>query len=291
VLVRDTIGIRSCPCLLFLSLALFLSCSKKDSDTTSSTSSSPATTTSSPSTTQSTEDDGAHPLREMVDPRLHPAVYLTVNSRSTIDLPQGWPLIVNASIFGGRDEPITIAPDDVALTVTDAKGAPMGWPIKRAPYPASTRPATTVSLMANDKSAAHLAWVLADSIAIPVGAYHLSATLKGATPHNVDFKIVAPIAQPDEDLQTDRFIAQCRAALALGDSQTALSQADERLKTKPTDLPALHVRADALAALGKTDDAIAAYSRALDQFYAQNPNAPEPPTILLRSLRQLTGGN
>jgi hypothetical protein len=144
--------------------------------------------------------------------------------------------------------------------------------------------------MATDSIPAHLAWVLPDTAAIPPGRYRISAALKGAAPHGVDLTIIPAPATQTAEQESSRFAAHARAALALGDANGALDQADQRLKTKPADLPALHLRADALAALGRKNDAIAAYGKALDAFYAQNPNAPEPPLTLLRSLRAMSGG-
>jgi hypothetical protein len=289
--------------LLLLSVILIAGCSKKDSDAPASPpgSSPPAATTApttAPDTTRPSADpgdnDGARPLREMVDSRLRPSVYLAVNNRSRLELPQGWPLIIDASIFGGRDEAISCTPDDLTLAVTDTNGAPVAWPMKRAVSHPSTRPASapalTITLMATDSAAAHVGWVLSDSGAIPPGAYRLVATLKGGARGGAEVKVVAAPAQLSEGQERAKFAARARAALALGDAQSALDQADQRLGARSGDLPALHVRADALAALGRKDEAIAAYGKALDAFYAQHPNPPEPPLTLLRSLREVGGG-
>jgi hypothetical protein len=228
----------------------------------------------------------------MVDPRLHPVAYLSVNGRSTAEVPQGWPMVIRAAVFGGRDEPITFSPDDVTLRVTDQNGAAVNWPMKRAILGATSQPATgpVVTIMANDKSAGHVGWVV-DSKSIVTGGYHVEAKLKGVAYRGVEVTVVPAPAQMNEQQQATKFLAEGGAAIMSGDGDGALRQADERLKAKPTDLPALHLRADALAALGRKDEAIVAYGKALKQLYAENPKAPEPPTMLLRGLRDVSGGN
>ncbi len=273
-------GMYSCPCLFFVAFALALpACSKKDSDAASppSPATAPATTQSAPIT------DDFTPPRQATDPRLQSHLYVTVNNHTATDVPQGWPVIITVSAFGSRSQPLSLTADDVTLTVTDYKKSPVTWPLKRSPLRPTTQPAT-------DSTPIHFTWALADTTSIPLGFYQVTAISKSAAAHPAALTITTPPKDPTPEQQSNRFALQARTALALGDPQAALDQADTRLKSNPTDLPALHVRADALAALGKTDEAIAAYSRALEQFYAQNPHAPEPPTMLLQSLRQLTRG-
>ena len=66
-------------------------------------------------------------------------------------------------------------------------------------------------------------------------------------------------------------LRQARLSLAAGDAQTALSQLDRIPKS---DFPALasELRGDALAKLGRTEDARAAYGEALNNLDAQSPD-------------------
>jgi len=66
-------------------------------------------------------------------------------------------------------------------------------------------------------------------------------------------------------------VDEARGALASGDKERAIACADEALRLAPRLVPALSVRAGALAALGRLDDARLAYSRAL----AVDPGDPE----------------
>ena len=70
---------------------------------------------------------------------------------------------------------------------------------------------------------------------------------------------------------TGVLLDEARGALASGDKERAIACADEALRLAPRLVPALSVRASALAALGRLDDARLAFSRAL----AVDPGDPE----------------
>jgi len=70
---------------------------------------------------------------------------------------------------------------------------------------------------------------------------------------------------------TGVLLDEARGALASGNKERAIACADEALRLAPRLVPALSVRASALAALGRLDDARLAFSRAL----AVDPGDPE----------------
>ncbi len=70
---------------------------------------------------------------------------------------------------------------------------------------------------------------------------------------------------------TGILLDEAHGALASGDKERAIACADEALRLAPRLVPALSVRASALAALGRLDDARLAFSRAL----AVDPGDPE----------------
>jgi predicted Zn-dependent protease with MMP-like domain/Flp pilus assembly protein TadD len=63
--------------------------------------------------------------------------------------------------------------------------------------------------------------------------------------------------------EVERLVDTAADALEEGDAQEALARAEEALSAEPRSVPALHYRAEALAALGRTEEARAAYERAL----------------------------
>ena len=75
----------------------------------------------------------------------------------------------------------------------------------------------------------------------------------------------------DDAMKSLIALRQARLSLAVGDAQTALSQLD---KISKSDFPALagELRGDALAKLGRTEDARAAYGEALNSLDAQSPD-------------------
>jgi predicted Zn-dependent protease with MMP-like domain/Flp pilus assembly protein TadD len=62
-----------------------------------------------------------------------------------------------------------------------------------------------------------------------------------------------------------RLLEAAADALEDGDAEGALARADEALAQAPRSVPALHYRAEALAAAGRVEDARAAYDRALSE--------------------------
>jgi predicted Zn-dependent protease with MMP-like domain/Flp pilus assembly protein TadD len=67
----------------------------------------------------------------------------------------------------------------------------------------------------------------------------------------------------DDSPEVARLVEAAADALEDGDAGEALARADEALARAPRSVPALHHRAEALAAAGRVEDALAAYDRAL----------------------------
>ncbi len=72
-----------------------------------------------------------------------------------------------------------------------------------------------------------------------------------------------PAGPPDERDPVAALLDRAGDAFEDGDPEAALALADEALAAAPRSVPALHFRAAALAELGRTDDALDAYERAL----------------------------
>jgi tetratricopeptide (TPR) repeat protein len=230
----------------------------------------------------------------MTDPGARPGVWLSINGEASPSIPQGAAIIIRATALSARNKPLEFKPDGVQLAITDVGGKAVTWPLKRAAAAAAPAAGQAVSqptaAAAKAMNGGTVTWVLMDSGSIPPGDYRLAATLPTAMSYPAQLKVVPPLASPTDAQKAQRFLTDARAALALGDPQRALGAAEQRLKTSPRDIPALRIKADALAAMGRTKDAALAYTQALGQFTAQNPKAPEPPLELIRSYQSLEAG-
>lgn len=71
------------------------------------------------------------------------------------------------------------------------------------------------------------------------------------------------MAPRDGGPEVERLLDAAAEALEDGEPEAALARADEALARAPRSVPALHYRAEALAGLGRMDDARAAYDAAL----------------------------
>ncbi len=219
----------------------------------------------------------AQPVPYQEDEGAQPGVWLSINDLANPEIPQGWPITIRATVLPGRDKPIQFNTDDVALRVTDVAGANAAWPVKRI------TPAQTFKV--GQPGSASIMWIVSDSKSIRTGAYHLSVKLTGAVEHDALVAVVPLPANLTEQQQDERFVLKGRSDIASGDAQSALQQSEARLAARPRDILALHLKADALAALGRREEAAAAYNEALVQFSVQNPNSPEPPIALINGLR------
>lgn len=274
--------------------ALAAGCSKHDdtamapSLTTQPATASPSTT--APATTQAAGLQLEQPITKMVDPTTRPGVWLSVNGQAAPAVAQGSAIIIRATALGAQGKPFVFNPGGVQLAINDSSGKTIAWPLKRAAT-AATPPTSLPSTVDVDRTGGTVTWVVTDSRAIPLGDYRVAATLDGAIGHTAEVKLVPAPSAPTDAQKVQRFLTDARAAMAFGDPQRALDAADQRLKASPRDVPALHVKADALAAMGRTKDAALAYSQAISQFAAQNPKAAEPPLELIRSYQSLEAGN
>src|SRR5512138_2897240 len=69
--------------------------------------------------------------------------------------------------------------------------------------------------------------------------------------------------RPDGSPGADRLVDAAAEAFEDGRFDDALARADEAVGREPRSVPALHYRAAALAELGRTDEAVEAYEKAL----------------------------
>ena len=242
------------------------------------------TSNTSPATSQSTtlastmEGPAPEPVRHWVDERLTPGVWLTVNGCTEPELPQGWPLIITATVMGAQGPAAEFSVDDVSVRVTDAAGKDAAWPMKRV--------SKTKTLKVDETTGDSVTWVNADTAALVPETYLISASLKGGSAHSISITVVAAPAKPTPQQETSRFALGIQAALWMDDPESALRQAETRSAANPRDWLSLEYKGDALTAMGKKTEGHAAYAKALSLFIFENPKA-EPPNHLLEKLQVL----
>jgi tetratricopeptide (TPR) repeat protein len=97
-------------------------------------------------------------------------------------------------------------------------------------------------------------------------------------------ELAVRIVDPVPGNESGRARLACDAAMLAGDFPDALEAADERLRMAPEDVPALECRGDALFALGRNEEAAAAYRRALLHLRPSLPPGDCTPDLLERKL-------
>src|SRR5262249_47550359 len=149
-------------------------------------------------------------------------------------IPQGWPLLIHATVFGPKDHPVEVAVDAVSLHIVDSKGSAQVWDVKPTTQPANRK--------ADDVDGVAYGWVLSDSSKLAIGVYRVRAQMDGANVADARVEIVAPLAKPTPDQQADLLMFQTKGMLAIGDADGALKLADQWVKNSPHEVMAHHMR-------------------------------------------------
>lgn len=271
-------------------------CSKKEE-----ASQTPSTRKTQPATGPATAGNAAiHPVPQLKERLAQPSVTISINGSNDIKVPQGWPLLIRATVLGGKDmngpstrerlaaangrgHPIEVPADSVTLRISDAKGAQLAW------NPKACKSATTQPWprRADETHGVSFTWVIADTTTLAPGAYRINPMLAGANSTDAGITIVAPLDRPTPDQLANQFALRVSTLVASGEADAALKLADERVEAMPTDVVAHQTRGLALAALGRRDDAIRSYEKALMFYTIQNPNSEEPPLVLMRAIENL----
>jgi len=226
-----------------------------------------------------------------------PLISLSANDAAELELPRGWPLVMRASLLhpaafdpaAAPTEPIVLAGAGAALRlrVADETGAPQPWPLHAAAPPAD-------ELRLEPDGSVDAVWWLdgGETAALADGRYTLVAeldTTRAATGWQgtaASPPVPLAIAAEPAPLPPERAAEKRRLELTLlllrGELDAARAAVDALLAERPDDVVALEASGDLAAASGRTQDAFAAYSRALDVFFERSPRPPEPPWALLR---------
>jgi hypothetical protein len=200
------------------------------------------------------------------------------------------------------------------LEVKTPQGQIVNWPFHLTAAPPG-------DLQLNPTSWGRLVWLLGpeETGRIPAGRYELTVMLdnmawpapdavKPAPPGPLnpfgyplashDWKGAirsAPIvvhidAEPSAlpaDAEEDKHLLLAEAAQEAKDPKQAEARIDELLARQPKSVDGLTWKGDLLAAAGKTDEAFDAYDRAVNAYVERNPDAAEPPVLLLRKRHEM----
>ncbi|MBL8295795.1 MAG: hypothetical protein JNN08_28390 [Bryobacterales bacterium] len=222
-----------------------------------------------------------------------PTLDIAANGGRQIELPQGWPLLVQGLL---RPPPDTagsflLAPpgtawfDAIQFRVSSPAGEVAGWNLKLT----AVREGAELTLAANQF--AMLGWYLnAESTSnLPAGVFQLTAVLEvkegpgwqgsiRSVPVEIKVIPVPEALSPQQEVERARLRMQ--AALVEGQMEEAERIIDALLEAQPSSVYGLQAKAMLLERQGLTSIALAFASCALAEFRKQNPQAPEPPSGL-----------
>ena len=233
-----------------------------------------------------------------LDQSPQPSLSLSANGGTGTVIYRGWPVLLDGSLLGPQalssDE--TLAPvlicsasdhwtDAITVQVRNDKGQLQNWAwrlVTSAPE----------EITIDGETSGQLLWVLAPeaTAGIGPGLYQVTAVLdttrctregawKGSvTSPSVSVGVGAGTPLPESDPPADdKFRLLAYYNFVLGDLPRALSENGKVLARHPTDVSALALQGDILAAQADYSGALSAYDRAIEEYYKQNPGAEEPP--------------
>jgi hypothetical protein len=213
-----------------------------------------------------------------------------VNLDGRETLRRGWPAVLRiGAAFDhepGADERYTLDDDALRLTVRDAsdKEQPLSF----------TAAATSETVLDADHPALELVRVLSgdQTDELTTGTYALEVSFG---PARERFEITVEDPPPDSPRTNEsRALLEADAALQLGHFEEALDGLDLALDDQPDSIVLLNQRALVREQAGDDEGALLDAQAALAAFYAEFPDASEPPITILRVnnrlLNRLLGG-
>lgn len=215
------------------------------------------------------------------------------------ELLRGTPLVIEVSILhpqvGAEGvTPLVIAAPEGAwsnamrVEIADERGALASWPLRLASE-------VSGPLTLDAGNGGLLLYTLAAEATggLAEGVYSIRARLTSSAVADahawkgesaaapISLRVAAMPLQPTPEQQRAASLARAAYQLALGDTTRAEAEIDALLQNDPTDRIALLWKGDLLETAGHTNEALAVYEKALEAFWAANPDAEEPPTQLL----------
>jgi hypothetical protein len=234
-----------------------------------------------------------------------PKVSICANGVAEAKVFRGMPLLVSVSLvhplFSSADaQPILISSalgawtNAIHIEIVDATGTAQQWP-----FNTRIAPGPTITLD-HSKYARFDQWLTPEqTLNLPTGVYTLSVKLdttapiaaaawKGVVePAPAAFEILNEPATLTEEEAEEKYAQLAEYELFQKNGAKALQHIDQLLTAFPTNLGGMKIKATALNALGRTAEAHALSTQALETYYAQNKVAQEPPISLLTLQNEL----
>jgi hypothetical protein len=262
-----------------------------------------ATTRAASTTSSSAWSSGASPSTahaNAVAGAPAPKITLTVNGSREAGVTRGWPAVVSVALFhpaelsrSSATDAIAVKgrsgdwPSSVRVSVRDARGAGVEWPLQ----PAGSAPADVTIARSSPATAD---WVLSpeQTAALPEGQYELVAELDApdgvragpSVPVNVTVRQPPPTL--DARQQAELHLTTAEYHFARGDATAAGAALDQLLAQQPTHVTALARKAELLATQDRFDEALEFCAKAIDAHLAR-ATGDEPPHGLLALQRDL----
>ncbi len=219
------------------------------------------------------------PLPLLVDDHVTAGVWLSANGAAAPEVPQGWPLIVTATVLGAAGPAAEFSADDLAIHVTDSAGKDAAWALNRV--------SKTAKFSVDETAGARVTWLV--EATPPPGSFVLIANLKGAASNSIPIRIVpAPATLTSEQEPITILAGRPIHSLWKGDFQSALKLSEDQSAKFPTDFLPVEFQGDALTGpRQKIRSSIRLQPRLLNLFLLANPKADEPPAHLTAKIRSL----
>ena len=209
---------------------------------------------------------------------------LSVNGVTEGAVYRGWPLQLEARAFLDEGESAQVQwPSPLRLTVRDAKGAVVTWPLRMA--------ADADSLVeVNAQRSPGALWILgADATAaLNPGDYTIRADHPAAGASRM---VLITVTDEPAELAREQLSMKARLRARFeeltGTREAALQILNDRLMNTPDDMGVLVQKADLLADMEQYSEALSSARLAVRAFADQVKDATHPPFGLLRRVRML----
>ena len=228
----------------------------------------------------------------------NPVVSVTVNGRLSADIFPGMPLLVSiwvlhSDAMNPSAVPILITnqigpwTNSIFLQINDAATNAQTWPF----HGAGTFPSSV--LLDSTNYARIDQWLTpTQTLTLSTGQYSLVATLdttgisvpgawqgsEESVPAGLTIR-AEPVPLGEVDAE-NKYSQLAQYYLFAGDSASSLGQANALLALFPTNITGLRLKAAALQAMARPEEAESAIDQAINEVFARNPNPAEPPENL-----------
>lgn len=196
-----------------------------------------------------------------------PVVGLSANDTGDAELPPGWPLVLRFRVHASPRGAVGLPAGWVSRVRLEAGGLPL----KAGPRPDGP-------LALDPATSGELVWTAtaAELDALPRGAVDLTAVLEteaGTLRAGARIRLVAPPKRADARAELRRVGVAVDLALVRGEPSAALAAVEAVLPKRSQEAYLHDLHGDALAAAGRREEAVAAYTRAAEHAMKRKQSA------------------